>query len=123
MHGDIRAFNLVFGEDDSHIIDWDLAQEEDKGKYPDGFNISIADGERHPDAYAGQLMKKAHDWFALAAVMRLMPPVDESKRGTWKKITTAVEKGVVDSLHLDKMISLDRPQFLSRSCRPGTGSP
>ena len=118
VHGDIRAFNLVFGEDDSHIIDWDLAQEEDKGKYPDGFNVSIPDGERHPDAYPGQSMKKAHDWFALAAVMRLMPPVERYMRDTWEEITTAVENGVVDSLHLDKLMPLHRPQFWYQSCRP-----
>ena len=69
VHGDIILANTVFSTegDKSYLIDFDLAREEGKGCYPEGYsNLSV----RHKGAYAHQYMKKEHDRFSLAEIMK-----------------------------------------------------
>lgn len=69
VHGDVRLSNIIFSGDTSYLIDYDLARKEDKveGLYPAGYNRIP---ERHPDAKAHLLMRKVHDRFSLAQIMK-----------------------------------------------------
>jgi len=69
VHGDIRRPNLLFPKDgDAKIIDFDLAAKEGE-LYVQGYNHKGI-GERHPDAQQGSPMKKIHDRYAMAMVLK-----------------------------------------------------
>ena len=81
VHGDIRLANIVFSTEDdkSYLIDFDLAREEGKGRYPEGYNnLSM----RHKGACARQYMKKEHDRFSLAEVMKeaVIPATEDDRK-------------------------------------------
>lgn len=65
VHSDIRAANLIFGQDvdDAWIIDYDLAEKEGV-PYPDTY-ISRGIVERHLDASRNRQRKKNHDIHSL----------------------------------------------------------
>ena len=69
VHGDVRLSNIIFSGDTSYLIDYDLARKEDKveGLYPAGYNRIP---QRHPDAKAHLPMRKVHDRFSLAKIMK-----------------------------------------------------
>lgn len=66
VHGDVRACNIVFTDDNSYLIDFDLLKDE-------GENYSLQykyiEEERHTEAKRGKKMNKAHDRTALAKVL------------------------------------------------------
>ena len=70
VHGDIRAYNIVFGDRDASgtppqgwLIDFDLGGEAGKVFYPPGYNDVLDDGQRC--GRPGQPIEKWHDWWAL----------------------------------------------------------
>jgi hypothetical protein len=66
VHGDIRGFNIVFGEDRSCLIDFDFGGKEDRVpvvKYPKGYRRTLVDGVRI--GKGEQEILKWHDWYAL----------------------------------------------------------
>jgi len=75
-HGDVRAFNIVFG-DKSTLIDFDFGGSRKK-RYPEGYQ-SIPDGKRHESATAGSRLHASHDLFAFAEVMKLHSCLDNAK--------------------------------------------
>ena len=68
VHGDIRGFNVLFGEEGG-LIDFDLSGKEGIGTYPQGYQRSLTDGLRlgqggakdNPD----NKLQFLHDWYAL----------------------------------------------------------
>ena len=97
VHGDIRGANVVvglagevrvalapgddplgtrvgLGDDDrvlhSTLIDFDWCGKPGVDTYPVDFNYKVKDVTRHGDARAGKVMEEAHDWVALANVIR-----------------------------------------------------
>jgi hypothetical protein len=103
LHGDIRATNTAFCENDKcKLFDWDLGgrvkvtaddagqvrgkssgegevpSDEDVLRYPEGFNDDVFDGIRAVRADAGQPITKVHDWVALTGLIlechRIVPP-------------------------------------------------
>ena len=68
VHGDIRSCNLLFGEKNSWIIDFDMASPEVTTKYSDRYNHKDIN-ERHSGAKACRPMYKVHDRFSLAKLM------------------------------------------------------
>ena len=99
IHGDIRAANMIFtsppGDDEPacFFIDFDFAGNEHR-RYPQNYNTELYDVERHPDAYGGALLKKEHDWYALASVMELHRHDDSE---AWADICSSVQAGSIDS--------------------------
>lgn len=81
VHGDIRCFNIVFSEKDSHFIDYDLGgKTDDKGDgppYPIGYVFSLRDGMRR--GTEGEAIRDVHDWSALVSAFFffhwIQPPV------------------------------------------------
>jgi serine/threonine protein kinase len=86
VHGDIRAYNIVFIEEDvkngikpnGFLIDFDLSgkEGEELTKYPEGYATALEDGRR--PAKAGNQITKQGDWLALRSVLffvhQIVPP-------------------------------------------------
>ena len=71
VHGDIRGFNVVFG-DEGGLIDFDFGGIAGKRTYPQGYRQSLRDGCRLGTGDAALAYHKFefyHDWFALGNLM------------------------------------------------------
>lgn len=88
VHGDIRCSNIVVSNDgyECRLIDFDYSGTEDKQLYPIGWNESIDDGERHPEARGCNALKKSHDIFALLAICRLYQCQNQALQQKWEII-------------------------------------
>ena len=73
VHGDIRAYNLVFGKRDTSnkpqgwLIDFDFGGKVSKVFYPPGYKQALVDGNRF--GKEGQPIEKWHDWHALGYII------------------------------------------------------
>ena len=93
VHGDIRLANIVCGEaDEAWFIDLDYSGIEDEDAYPMGWNHSINDGERHPQAAAKHKLQKEHDFFALSAVFSRFGCV----KSEWQHVIACVKQGTLN---------------------------
>lgn len=127
IHGDVRAFNCVFGEDPkrSFLIDFDFSGSSEK-VYPVGFNTNIDDGARHPKAREGQCLDATHDWFALAGMMELL--TCKNQQNKWKKAIEHFKKGQFDdAIDILQRFNKSTLSLIKRSTFEslvqGTGSP
>ena len=71
IHGDIRGYNVVFG-DESGLIDFDFGGTPGKRTYPQGYQQSLSDGFRLGTGDAGQEDNELdiyHDLFAFGKLM------------------------------------------------------
>ena len=99
VHGDIRASNIVFcpssglgcSSKRSQLIDFDYCGEEGKARYPPFFNPVISDGKRHDEASSGALLRKEHDYFALASVFSQFQP--RRKRKAYLAVCKSINEG------------------------------
>jgi hypothetical protein len=84
------------------LLDFDYSGAENKRTYPQGFNLLISDGERHPEVKEGELLHRDHDVFALKWMLKQYIPmsidslqwsawVDELDEG-WEKAIELIEK-------------------------------
>lgn len=79
VHGDIRIANMLFGEEESTLIDFDLARPEGK-TYSQYFRPRLnwkGTNIRHATAQPWAYMKKEHDRYSLAMIISLSFPSDE----------------------------------------------
>jgi serine/threonine protein kinase len=69
VHGDIRAYNIIFGFGTAELIDFDFGGVEDRDStvYPEGYNQALCDGHRL--GKAGKPITKRHDWRALLYIL------------------------------------------------------
>jgi hypothetical protein len=67
VHGDIRAFNTVIGNESSYLIDFDFAGKAGFVKYPPGYNFSLEDGSRI--GRPNQKIEKWNDWRDLGSII------------------------------------------------------
>ncbi len=88
VHGDIRAFNVVFGGEAAGLIDFDLSRRPGK-PYPQGYRPFLSDGYRIGRGDAASCHNKLHfwhDWFALGNLIfrihEIKPPSNASNEGT-----------------------------------------
>ena len=77
-HGDIRLYNLIFGEK-CLIIDYDYVGLK---KYPSGYNC-VWDTVRHQSAKGDAEIKKEHDWFSLGEIAKMFNPIDQNLKNEW----------------------------------------
>lgn len=87
VHGDIRASNMIFPSDSSQIaslIDFDLGGTEGVAIYQEGYQHSVDDVTRHPDAHHGNTLQRSHDLFALASLLAKCS-VREQDQETWNQ--------------------------------------
>jgi serine/threonine protein kinase len=87
VHGDIRASNIIFIEEDvkngikpnGFLIDFDLGGKvgEESTKYPEGFTPTLNDGRRPVEG--GSQITKQDDWYSLLYVLfflhKVKPPI------------------------------------------------
>eukprot|EP00047_Mylnosiga_fluctuans_P013840 m.33676 g.33676 ORF g.33676 m.33676 type:complete len:287 (-) comp5132_c0_seq1:152-1012(-) len=105
-HGDVRGANMVFGKR-SHLIDYDLTAPFGS-LYPLGYRVSLVDGARAPGVGPGVAMLPAHDWAALAAIMRQYRCSDVQSQEAWVRLCEGVAKG----LNRDQLRALRKQQPL-----------
>ena len=84
VHGDIRAYNMIFAErDESHkprgwLIDFDFGGGTGVVSYPPGYKSTLVDGLRHGEQE--HMIEEWHDWSALGKIIFrvhiLIPPVN-----------------------------------------------
>lgn len=84
VHGDVRACNIIFTTDSSHLIDYDLAGTVGARYRPDYSHLRH---ERHAEARKGMLMRKIHDRHALAIIIGKLA-LDNTQ---FKRVCTALE--------------------------------
>ncbi len=84
VHGDIRAFNVVFGREGAGLIDFDLSGKPNT-TYPPGYKMKLLDGDRIGNGEAESRHNKLefwHDWYALGKMIFQIhivePPLDAS---------------------------------------------
>jgi hypothetical protein len=124
VHGDIRESNIVFsGNDDATLIDFDLSRKAGQ-PYVSNFNVDIKDGKRHESAQRFQRMNYAHDYFALAEVMKLYESQDHTTN--WQDVirqTVEMKQGM-DISDRDKWdTSISRIADIGGKEPRDTGSP
>ena len=123
IHGDIRASNIIFGEQGSAtLIDFDFSGYT-TCTYPKGFNRDIEDGKRARGARPESKLEFQHDWFALDALMGMAQVPDTS---LWNNARSLVSEGnlngalvLLDS-HYDIQLSFSLKSAMETK---GTGSP
>jgi hypothetical protein len=76
VHGDIRAYNMVFGDsiEDGWLIDFDFAGPYGKARYPPNYQKNLDDGIRL--GKHDVMITKMHDWYALFNVMFIVHRMD-----------------------------------------------
>ena len=110
VHGDIRGFNTVFGEDsrEGYLIDFDFGGEAGKRVYPKGYRTSLDDGTRIGEE--AESIEIWHDWFALGhlifGVHTLDWPVGETQ-------STLREKYMVLFRKLKKLSNHTTPEMIA----------
>jgi hypothetical protein len=124
VHGDVRASNVVFGENGTaSLIDFDLAGRGGEKKYPAGYVLEVGDGARHRTASAGRLLEFAHDFFAVGAMMKLCTCDDEG----WQRAQNFLLGAETDAVAALKVLEQIAGQALvvkkSVPENVGTGSP
>jgi RIO1 family len=69
VHGDIRAYNIIFAGDTGYLIDFDNSGGLDleSTRYPEGYKRVLKDGSRK--GIEGALVRKWHDWRDLICVL------------------------------------------------------
>jgi hypothetical protein len=70
VHGDIRAFNTVFGNESNEqgcLVDFDFGGRKGERRYPEGYRGFLADGSRIGEG--GEVILEWHDWFALGTLI------------------------------------------------------
>lgn len=132
VHGDVRGSNIVFAPDlacscapavpaasspgprgaagcclRAQWLDFDFSREAGV-PYP-AVLADVHDGVRHLAAQTpGEPMRPAHDWFALAGLMRMYRAGAE-KAAEWAAAAAAVERGEVPALPLAFELALESP--------------
>ena len=126
VHGDIRAYNTVFVDDEgdikdsqSRLIDLDFGGKAGEATYPKGYKRDLTDGDRigngDPDS-ANHVLQMRHDWYAFGrlvySVHHFNPPKghagDENPPGMsfWMDIECCPSEEQIENLK-KKLIRLD----------------
>lgn len=137
LHLDVRGSNCVFHPEDgtkSALIDFDFAGEEGEATYPYGYNTNIDDGERHPEARTGWVGRRSHDYYSMAAVMRLYQPAatieetggggtgereGEAQRQAWQDWCARVAEGQLSQVAEEMLVAPDIPLISRQDIKNG----
>jgi hypothetical protein len=91
VHGDIRAYNIVFGEnpEEGWLIDFDYGGRIGDAVYPRGYNQSLPDGRRI--GKEGAAIQAMDDWFALGKVIfgvhKMTKVENQDVKEFWEDVT------------------------------------
>jgi hypothetical protein len=100
VHGDIRAFNTVFGEQDNEgwLIDFDFGGAFGSTCYPKGYRRQLDDGYRMGNGVNEIL--QWHDWYALGQLI-FRVHIFKEPGGDNKSNTNLVRKSRVEAFWMD----------------------
>ena len=85
VHGDVRLDNIIFSDDQSHLIDFDFVGRNSETSYHGNYNSRLP--ERHTMAIGGNRMTFEHDRFSLAKI------IEDSC------VTSFAAKDIISKLH------------------------
>ena len=78
VHGDIRASNSVFSDEEGYLIDFDFSGKAGTARYPTGYVHALYDGDRI--GFEKKEIEMWQDWYALFQLMfhihEFVPPGD-----------------------------------------------
>jgi serine/threonine protein kinase len=75
VHGDIRAYNIIFAGDTGYLIDFDISGlDKESTRYPEGYNRTLKDGSRR--GTEGARIRKWHNWRDLIFILFVLHQVD-----------------------------------------------
>ena len=132
VHGDIRAFNTVFGEnpEDGWFIDYDFGGKEGTAWYPEGYKTGLTDGDRL--GVEGEVITAADDWYALGQLIfdihKFRKVSDASLKESWLEIVEQPSAEDIDALEnfledpLSGMSVTLKPSFLKELNRMKAGT-
>jgi hypothetical protein len=92
VHGDIRAYNMLFIGGIGRLIDYDYSGKNNVRQYPQGYWTTLPDTKRHDQARGGALLHKEHNCFSLGAVMSMYSCHDP----LWSELCEKLQTGHVD---------------------------
>eukprot|EP00736_Rhodelphis_marinus_P005832 Rmarinus@m.19388 len=92
-HGDVRECNMVFGELESWLLDFDMMGWDERTSYVSRYNADPSLG-RHPRAKPCAMMTRDHDLYALAGAMEQYVPVNDEHVPTWRQCCDRVRSGM-----------------------------
>jgi serine/threonine protein kinase len=105
VHGDIRAYNVIFVGDAGYLIDFDMSgSDEESTRYPEGYNRCLKDGSRQ--GTEGARIRKWHDWRGLIFILFVLHQVDPPM-GALKPFETEHD----ELQHLRKERALHKEKF------------
>jgi len=101
VHGDIRAFNMVFGEQEKGwLIDLDFGGKANERNYPGGFQFHLADGYRNGEE--NKPIQKSHDLFALWKIIEQLYVSEDTKLSANEKV-----QFICDSFSLSQLFQME----------------
>lgn len=123
VFADLRLSNCVFREDGSSaLIDFEWTGKERVQKYPEGFNADIGDGARHPMALPGSHLRREHDLYALAELMKFFLP--ETGSSDWEKALDLINRNELpEAISVLEPLRSERLSPLKPFPATSTGSP
>lgn len=123
VFADLRLSNCVFREDGSSaLIDFDWTGKERVHKYPEGFNADIGDGARHPMALPGSQLRREHDLYALAELMKFFLP--ETGSSDWEKALDLINRNeLLEAIRVLEPLRSEKLSPLKPFPATSTGSP
>jgi serine/threonine protein kinase len=110
VHGDIRAFNMVFNGNDGKLIDFDLSGKVGERQYPLGYKSELPDAFRC--GHSLNLIEKHHDWYALGSVIFTFHKFRESANIGQHDFQEPANLGQHDKLLLEIKKISDRFDYL-----------
>ena len=103
VHGDIRAFNIVFeSKQKGWLIDLDFGGVEGEAKYPKNFNFLLEDGKRIGEG--GETIHKHHDYYALWSVFNTVHSPSASATKAYKNNPKKKDKFAIKKFEIEAAI-------------------
>lgn len=131
VHGDIRPCNMVFGDNQSVLIDFDYAGQVGVATYPPRYNQVVNDVTRHVEAIPGSIMQFDHDITAMNDILQRFEPADDKYRETWHNVIPLISSNLLEAIAtltsiatapLKPVTEINREQ-ISNAVFQATGSP
>jgi hypothetical protein len=111
VHGDVRRHNIVFGQDESSLIDFDFAGVEGHA-YRFEPNRSIDDGCFHDDVGLGKPMRCEHDRYSLQCIL---VQFDTEVDSDYSQIIKQLASSQLSLSHIaDQLLPLERLKLVAK---------
>jgi serine/threonine protein kinase len=86
VHGDIRASNCAFSDEDSRLIDFDFGGLVNVATYPERYIANLIDGRRVSASESCAPIQKWHDVYALASMLLINHEYEEGEAAQFLRL-------------------------------------